>query len=274
MKLAKFLSNLTYSFGRYLCRNRRRKLQATIGELVKGLYFSYENHNYHFSSNGELFLIKVLPKSTFKTIFDVGANIGAWTKSAVAHFDNAQFYCFEIIPETFEQLKSNLAHINEVEVFNFGFGELPKSTFANYHQLKSSLSSVYSIEIGGLDFSRIEVEIQTLDKFCFDSNISSIDFLKIDTEGMDFEVLLGASKLLGSGQIKVIQFEYGFKSIETGFLLKDFYNLLGDYGYRVGKLYPNYVAFRNYHRSMEDFIGPNFVAVHSNHPEIIRTLNS
>ena len=49
-------------------------------------------------------------------------------------------------------------------------------------------------------------------------------------------------------------------NIETKFLLKDSYSLLESRGYKVGKLFPNYVRFREYRFEDEDFRGPNYVA--------------
>jgi hypothetical protein len=97
--------------------------------------------------------------------------------------------------------------------------------------------------------------------------------LKIDTEGMELKVLKGADGLLKSGSIKVIQFEYGFACIDAGYLLRNIYEYLTAFNYKLGKLYPNYVDFCSYHRMMENFIGPNFVAVHSDNDEIIKKIS-
>jgi hypothetical protein len=46
----------------------------------------------------------------------------------------------------------------------------------------------------------------------------------------------------------------------TKFLLKDFYDLFESRGYRLGKLYPDFVGFQKYRFEDEDFRGPNYVA--------------
>jgi hypothetical protein len=52
------------------------------------------------------------------------------------------------------------------------------------------------------------IEIQTVDYFCNCNDINEIDILKIDTEGYDFEVLLGAKKMIKEKKINFIFFEF------------------------------------------------------------------
>ena len=39
----------------------------------------------------------------------------------------------------------------------------------------------------------IKVDLKPLDKFCTDENIDRIDFIKIDVEGMEYDVLMGGN---------------------------------------------------------------------------------
>ena len=94
------------------------------------------------------------------------------------------------------------------------------------------------------------------------NNIAVIDMLKIDVEGMEESVLRGFSNTLSERRIRVIQFEYNTSNIVSKFLLRDAYRFFKGFGYRVGKLYPNHVEFRDYHYRHEDFCGPNMVVIH------------
>ncbi|MBK8024283.1 MAG: FkbM family methyltransferase [Chloroflexi bacterium] len=55
----------------------------------------------------------------------------------------------------------------------------------------------------------MQVKVDTLDDYCARNAVESIDYLKIDVEGYEMEVMLGAESLLSSGQIGLIHFEYG-----------------------------------------------------------------
>jgi hypothetical protein len=98
------------------------------------------------------------------------------------------------------------------------------------------------------------------DSFLQREGIAEVDFLKLDVEGAEHLVLKGLEDRLQQRSIRFIQFEYGRVNILTHFLLRDFYQLLTGYGYVVGKIFPDYVDFREYELGDEDFIGPNYLA--------------
>ena len=66
------------------------------------------------------------------------------------------------------------------------------------------------------------------------------------------------------------QFEYGVFNIASRDLLVDFHRLLGSRGFEVGKIYPRYVAFSEYHFDQETFYGGNYLAVRSEETTLIR----
>ena len=79
--------------------------------------------------------------------------------------------------------------------------------------------------------------------------------------------------MLSRDGIDVIQFEYSRLNIVRKFLLKDFYELLGESRYAIGKLFPNHVAFKPYDLLDETFMGPNFVAVRRGRLDLIERLS-
>lgn len=54
----------------------------------------------------------------------------------------------------------------------------------------------------------VKVKTITLDSYCQANKISEISLLKIDVEGFELDVLLGASKLINERRIKHIIFEF------------------------------------------------------------------
>ena len=81
------------------------------------------------------------------------------------------------------------------------------------------------------------VQVRRLDDVCREFGVDRIDFLKVDAEGSDLDVLRGAEALLGE-RIGVIQFEFGGTSIDANQTLRDFFDLLEPAGYRVHRLLP------------------------------------
>lgn len=51
------------------------------------------------------------------------------------------------------------------------------------------------VEFAGLDFT-LEIETTTLDEFCQRASVETIDFLQVDVQGADLQVLEGASHIL------------------------------------------------------------------------------
>jgi FkbM family methyltransferase len=68
-------------------------------------------------------------------------------------------------------------------------------------------------EMAGLDFT-IEIETTTLDQFCESESIPEIDFLQIDVQGADLDVLKGANQILSS--VLAIQIEVEFAELYKG----------------------------------------------------------
>jgi len=134
-------------------------------------------------------------------------------------------------------------------------------------------SSLYDIK-GILYKANQKTIIQLIngDNFLKENNIDFVDFLKIDVEGAEYEVLKGFEESIKNGKIKAIQFEYGYINISTHKLLIDFYEFFEKHDYVLGKIFPKTVEFRKYETKYEDFLGPNFIAVKKTETELINLL--
>ena len=68
-------------------------------------------------------------------------------------------------------------------------------------------------ELVNLDFS-FKIDTTTLDNFCQEEEINEIDFLQIDVQGADLDVLEGSKKILSCGTL-AIQIEVEFSPLYT-----------------------------------------------------------
>ncbi|MEM7255288.1 MAG: FkbM family methyltransferase [Pseudomonadota bacterium] len=232
----------------------------------------YENsQNYDFDENGERAVLEALATTEINCVFDVGANIGDWTLMANRFFPKATIHSFEILEETAATLRERTAGIANVSVNECGLSDTARSVelqvFPDYPVLTNTLGLPHQFE----SVSKMGTVI-TGDSYVLQQGIRHIDFLKIDVEGTEGDVLKGLQDSLRHGRIDVIQFEYGTASIQTKFLLSDFYDLLKPLDYRIGKIYPNYIEFRDYDWRHEDFFGPNYLAVRSERSDLIQLL--
>jgi FkbM family methyltransferase len=127
-------------------------------------------------------------------IVEVGANIGASLLQMHAAKPHARFVCFEPSPRFRRLLERTIAANGwDVAVEPAMLGSSPGSRvlFTNATTASTLVSEYDRHEL--LD-SR-SVPVTTLDVYF--ENRGSIDFLKIDTDGFDYDVLLGGRELLG-----------------------------------------------------------------------------
>jgi FkbM family methyltransferase len=83
----------------------------------------------------------------------------------------------------------------------------------------------------GYGISEIEVECTTIDIFCNEFGLDKIDYLKIDTEGSELNILKGAKKYLENKKINVIQTEYGGTFDDAGYTVSDLVYYLKQFNY-------------------------------------------
>jgi len=215
-----------------------------------------------FRDSGEIWIQQRL-KGQLATIFDVGSNIGEWTRMARSFHPSAEIHTFEIVPDTYQVMLSNLDL--DPRIIPNGFG---LSDFCGLIPVKHNVSfAAMSTTVLDIDNKTDHHELRhgmvfTGDQYVESRNISSIDFLKIDVEGHEDRVFKGFEKTLSSKKIKIIQFEYAFINILTKWLLIDSYRLLRPLGYRLGKLKNGSIEFHEYSLVDENFIGPDYLAVH------------
>ena len=74
-------------------------------------------------------------------------------------------------------------------------------------------------------FKEVEVEQIILSDYLMKHNIGNVDFLKIDTEGYEFEVLIGAKDALP--KISIVLFEHHYDDmIDKNYKFSDIHNFL------------------------------------------------
>lgn len=247
------------------------KALAGFGRSMNRLY---ENRNHNPLSNGEVTLLKKIAKFSPEIIFDGGANVGNYAHLVNIYCPASKVYCFEPVKETYNKLKINLkSNVNNITINKGLYNENCTKTInifpCDEHASIYDINSTLQTSTGSVD-----IELVKGDDFMQDHNIKNLFLLKLDLEGAEYDALQGFEKSLKAGLIKLVQFEYGYINITTKRLLIDYYTILESYGYILGKVFPKVVEFRKYEFKHEDFIGPNFVAVHKSETSLIASLAS
>ena len=238
----------------------------------------YECRSNRFEKNGEQNVLRKLRTQSLECIFDVGAHTGQWSLMAHEIFPTVPIHAFEIIPEICEVLARNLQGRDTLVINPFGLSDTNSQTTIHYGMANrpgfSSLSSLAGEPPGGRGRSVAKtVRVMTGDSYMEKHGINHINFLKIDVEGAESRVLKGLGNALANKKIDIIQFECNKLVVLSKFLLIDFYKLFDEYRYRVGKIYYDYVDFREYDHRHENFYGPNYLAVRGDRPDLIDLLS-
>jgi len=192
---------------------------------------------------GESYFFQLLKKNIpINIIFDVGANTGGYADEVHSYFPKALIYSFEPHPKTFLNLKK-IAKKDSVKAYNIALGskvgkvklwDFAEDALLKHTQPTSTLASVHRIVIEKLHKQKSEcylVTQNTIDNFVEKEKIDHIDFLKIDTEGSEYDVLVGATKLLKKNKIKIIQFEFNEMNAYSRTFFKDFMDILPDFSF-------------------------------------------
>lgn len=181
---------------------------------------------------------KILPPKSI--IFDVGAGIGNFIEFFDDKNYNFNLYAFEPT-NNYEKIKNKKKkYKNFVKIFNIGLSDtIGKSKiFFSKTQGANAHSSLYKKVIDNLhneEVDELDIEIVTLDSFVKKNYIERINYLKIDVEGNEFKILLGAKEFLENSKIDIIQLEFNKMNIFSKFLVSDLF------------IFKNYLIFRMLH---------------------------
>nr|QGT50470.1 hypothetical protein Helico5904_1420 [uncultured Helicobacter sp.] len=135
---------------------------------------------------------KYIPKNA--QILDIGANIGNHSIYWAMVKGAARIYAFEPIKETYEMLCKNITLNNlqeKIQTFNFALGaKQSQGSIKEFHIDNAGGTSIQNDEAG-------EIVIQSLDELEKRGVFTQkIDFVKIDVECFEDEVLRGGGVLL------------------------------------------------------------------------------
>lgn len=142
-------------------------------------------------------------------LFDVGGNVGQTIVSFLETFHEPGIYSFEPSPATFEVLQAAHGNNPRVRLENLALGDRervqPFQVTKDHSVNDSLLEPVWDAQT-----KSVPVQVSTLDRYCQQQHIESIDYLKVDTQGYDLKVLEGGRDLLAERRIRAFSVELIF----------------------------------------------------------------
>lgn len=187
--------------------NRFARVQRRMQDVLKRRLGLYVSRKPPFGSDPLAEVRRLRTWVPGDVIFDVGANDGRSVLKLRQYFPAPTIYSFEPVPETFRRLTLRVASMKDVHTFELALGAKPGAS-SIYIDKESVLSSFSPM--GWEPHSTLQVGVSTIDEMVAELRLDYVHFLKVDTEGSDLDVLLGAEATLVANRIGIIQVEAGF----------------------------------------------------------------
>ena len=212
----------------------RKNLQF-INDMILSLSLyakGYKNYG-SFKATGEENFIDMI-SGEIRVCLDIGANVGNYSKLLI-NKTNAKIYAYEPLEKSFDELKKiKEQHKDRIFIEKLALGNedgIKKISSANDKSEKASfeknLDKMSFIDKDNL--REFDVSIKKLDSLNFFDSHNKVDFLKIDVEGYEYEVLLGGKKFIDFNSPKFIQIEINWHQLFKKINLYEFSKLLKDY---------------------------------------------
>lgn len=173
---------------------------------------------------------------SIKTVFDIGANVGQSAIRYAEHFPNARIHAFEPVSMTYGRLLESVRNRRNISPHRMALGDK-----VGFGLISLNCNSQHNTLLPHATTSSEEVEISTVDEFCMLKSIGMVDFMKIDTEGFEFKVLEGATRMLSEGRVRILQLEAEQGRTNGHFVnMGDLSDYLHPYGYHLFGIFDQY----------------------------------
>ena len=191
LKIKKIISKFLRFFGYEIQRH------SSVSLSVKEPFYHFRN----FLNNSK------------PVIFDVGAYVGDTIKQFNSSFPESYIHAFEPFDESFSFLKSRFQKTDKIFLNNIAVGDHSLANTKMYITQNKGSSSLLKPTKDANEFwegnplliqKEVKVQTITIDKYCQENNIESIDILKIDVQGNELKVLQGAKRMLKEKRVKLI----------------------------------------------------------------------
>lgn len=226
-------SIVTSTYRALFVKRRFYKFNKLIFNLsLRGLgVLNFENDKL---SGEDHFLCDFSKSARQLLVLDVGASVGNYSNRVRELSPDATIYAFEPHPKSFAQLQHEASKYGYTAL-NLACGRMTgRAKLYDYEGNRegSQHASLHKDVIETIHESRAiawDIQVTTLDHFMEEEGIRKVHLLKIDTEGNELNVLLGAKKSIEKGIIDVIHFEFNQMNVISRVFFKDFYDVLPRY---------------------------------------------
>jgi FkbM family methyltransferase len=206
-----------------------------------------------------------------QVICDVGANRGDYSWELLRRNGRGQFYLFEPSATNLHILMDRYRAFPQVKIFPVALSNQKGSAILFASTPGSGEASLSEVQGEGAA-TKMEhqesIATERLDAFgdeLTQSGSTCIDLVKIDVEGHELAVLEGCGELIQ--KIRMVQFEYGSRNLDTRTNFRDFWSFFQRHGFCLHRITPRGAqAIPSYSVWQESLVTTNFVAINQRLP--------
>jgi len=170
----------------------------------------------------------------FKTVYDIGAHKGIFTKKYFAKLPRASFYCFEANKDRPSTIRNHewfrvVLSNEDDKIVDFYEKKTGYNTGDSYYKQKTAYDNIKPTRLS----------TKTLNTMIKENDIPLPDFIKIDTQGSELDILSAAGDALKSCKLilceipaKGVTYNFGAPSHEENM---NFFEMIGFKNHRIFK---------------------------------------
>jgi len=180
--------------------------------------------------------LKKLPE--IDTLIDIGVGTDG-TTDLYERFPTQKLVLIDPLEECHEYIKNNLQHRDKIS-FKTGLGREKKSLIMNVEDeawSRSSFLGVTDINNEGFDIEKRKIDITTLDNLLKDHQNLGRTGIKIDTEGYELEVILGAKETLKKAKFVMAEVRHNHESYEGCYKLHEFMEAMRNNNFQLSMIF-------------------------------------
>ncbi len=188
--------------------------------------------------------------------FDVGANMGFYS-IWLSKFTKSKIYAFEPNKKNYRRLIENISINKDVNIIANNCGLSNKLGTAKFTKNRDGENHIV---LNDTDINIETIRLSTIDEIIMINNIKKINYLKIDVEGFELNVLQGAKLCLANKQIDLIQLEINNSISNSNNSIENLIDFLNTYDYFLATYDTDQklISLTTYKKSRE-----NYFAVHN-----------
>ena len=124
-------------------------------------------------------------KRNIEYIVDVGGHVGLWSRPMIQRANTKYIWAFEPNSSVRECYVMNMSRFDNYTIYPIALGDKNTKGYLNVEKDNSGNTNIDPIKSG-------DTEIKTLDSF----NLKQIDYMKVDAEGYEYNIVQGAKETI------------------------------------------------------------------------------